>query len=177
MPNGPINVLGRDNEPNPIGGGKPQLPPSVPPGSNPDASGDGTATHSVYAKPNREARRPRRLVKAVRTSGLEAEVKRFAVRLRREYEAEITRDARGFKKRVVTIVRRNLPPFAGRPSEEAITRAISLRKQGCEWKAIYPQCIPRHASLPPAVRRQAESNLRAACRKRRKREVHRQAGS
>jgi len=98
---------------------------------------------------------------------LERMVSLFVKRLRVKHAEEIGSDARKFKRRVVSILRRKLPPFAGRPTEEAITRAIELRTQGCEWRDIYPQCIPGHASLPPAERRQAESNLRAGKRSRR----------
>jgi len=40
-------------------------------------------------------------------------------------------------------------------------------KHDQDWKQIYPQCIPNYSILDPAVRRQAESNLRAAIRARR----------
>ena len=100
-------------------------------------------------------------------SSLDQYVRRFASRLLLEYGTDVSRDPKGFKKRVVALLRRNLPPFAGRPTEAAITLAINLRKKGLEWSAIYPSCIPRHASLPPAERQIAESNLRAARRSRR----------
>lgn len=97
---------------------------------------------------------------------IEQEAKRFTRRLRREFGALIQMDAKTFKKCVMSCVRRGLPPFVGRPSDDAITRAIELRKQGIPWKEIYPQCISNHACLSPAERRQAEGNLRAAKRSR-----------
>jgi hypothetical protein len=48
-----------------------------------------------------------------------------------------------------------------------VTKAMELRRQGRDWKQIYPQAILNHPSLDPPVRRQAESNLRAAVRSRR----------
>lgn len=98
---------------------------------------------------------------------LEQAVKRFALRLRREHAQEVRVDAKGFKKRVCELVRRNLPPFTGRPTEASITAAAELRKQNRQWKEIYPLVIFGHATLEPPVRRQAESNLRAALRSRR----------
>lgn len=97
---------------------------------------------------------------------IERETKCFTNRLKRNYAAEIAADPKAFKKRVVTCIRRGLPPFAGRPNEEAITLAIGLRKARLPWKEIYPQCITGHCGLSLAERRQAENNLRAACRSR-----------
>ena len=98
---------------------------------------------------------------------LEQAVKRLAVRLRLEQAGEVRSDAKGFKNRVCGLLRRNLPPFTGRPTEDSITTAAEFRKQNRQWKEIYPLVIPGHAALDPPVRRQAESNLRAALRSRR----------
>lgn len=97
---------------------------------------------------------------------VESDARRFTSRLKQKYSAEIDRDAKGFKKCVVHLVRGGLPPLAGRPHEAAITLADELRKKGVEWKAIYAQCIPNHTNLPPAERRIAEHNLRASRRSR-----------
>jgi len=94
-------------------------------------------------------------------------MRQIATRLRRNFAEEIVADPRKFKKRAVHYLKRHLPPFPGRPPEASLTRAIELCKEGLEWKQIYPLCIPGHSELPPAVRRQAESNLRGACRSRR----------
>ena len=95
------------------------------------------------------------------------EVKRFATRITKLFAPEIASDPRGFKKNVTTILKRNLPPFPGRPTEQSITSAATLRREAQDWKQIYPQVIPNHANLDPAIRRQAESNLRASVRSRR----------
>ena len=94
-------------------------------------------------------------------------ISRFAARLQRQHSEEITKDPKKFKCRVVAFLRQKLPPFPGRPNEATITKAIELRKDAQEWQQIYPQCIPNHSRLEPAVRMQAESNLRAAIRARR----------
>jgi len=98
---------------------------------------------------------------------LERDVKQFTARLQRRYPDQIAADPKAFKKRARGLVGRNLPPFAGRPMEESINQAAELRKQEHEWKEIYPLVIPDHARLDAALRRQAESNLRAALRSRR----------
>ena len=95
------------------------------------------------------------------------EVKRFATRITKLFAPEIASDPRGFKRNVTTILKRNLPPFPGRPTEQSITSAVMFRRCGQDWKQIYPQVIPNHANLDSAVRRQAESNLRASVRSRR----------
>jgi len=110
---------------------------------------------------------PQPLVFGARPMQLERAIHLFAGQLRRRYSEEICSDAKKFKNRVVSIIRRELPPFPGRPTEEAINRAIELHKQGQLWKEIYPQCISYHFELEPPARRQAESNLRAAIRSRR----------
>lgn len=104
---------------------------------------------------------------AVKERNCAREVKRFATRITKLFAPEIASDPRGFKKSVTAILKRNLPPFPGRPTEQSITSAVTLRRGGQDWKQIYPQVIPNHANLDPAVRRQAESNLRASVRSRR----------
>ena len=95
------------------------------------------------------------------------EVKRFAKRLCKVFAGDIGSDARTFKKRVIEILRRHLPPLAGRPTEESITMAATLRGQGREWQEVYRLVISGHSDLDPATRRQMESNLRSAIRSRR----------
>jgi hypothetical protein len=98
---------------------------------------------------------------------LERRVTKFANQLRQSHADEIARDPKKFKRRAVGFLRRKLPPFVGRPADESITRAATLRAEGREWQAVYPVCIHNHGSLTAAERRQAESNLRAALRSRR----------
>lgn len=123
----------------------PDSPPPVP-------KGVGIGTQG------RSGRSPKDLARAVR---------QFGTRLRRDFADEIAEDARKFKSLAIHYLKRCLPPYPGRPPEASLTRAIELRKQGTEWKQIYPLCIPGHSEMPGAIRRQAESNLRGACRSRR----------
>ena len=102
-----------------------------------------------------------------RRPSLARTMQQTAARLRRDFAPRIAQDPRRFKRLAVSYLRNYLPPGPGRPAVDAVTEAMQLRKQGMEWKQIYPQCIPNHAQLEPAVRCQAESNLRGACRSRR----------
>jgi hypothetical protein len=95
------------------------------------------------------------------------EVKTFATRLRKLFADEIAAEPRGFKKRVIEILKRSLPPFAGRPTEDSITIAIQLRAEGRSWPEVYSQVIVNHDKLDTANRRLAELNLRSALRARR----------
>jgi len=94
-------------------------------------------------------------------------MRQIAARLRREFSQRIARDPRKFKRLAVYYLKSYLPPGPGRPPEKDTTKAMQLCKRGLEWKEIYPQCIPDHTQLTPAVRRQEESKLRGACRSRR----------
>jgi hypothetical protein len=90
----------------------------------------------------------------------------FAAELKRRFEEQIARDARGFKKTLLSTLKRMLPPGPGRLPVAAITKAIQMRKLGRTWKDIYPATIPNYSELGRAERHLAESNLRAACRSR-----------
>jgi hypothetical protein len=94
-------------------------------------------------------------------------MKRIAADLMRRFPLMISEDPKRFKKQAVYHLKRNLPPRPGRPMEDAISKAIEMRNQGYPWKQIYPVCIANHAVLPPAERRVAQDNLRAARRSRR----------
>ncbi len=102
------------------------------------------------------------------TKALERAVQEFAACLKADYASQINQDAeaRAFKKLCVRMLKQSLPPGPGRPSEDSITQATTLHAKGTAWKEIYPQCIPRYASLTPAERYQAEARLRSARRSR-----------
>lgn len=95
------------------------------------------------------------------------EAKRFARRISKQFASEIATDPRGFKKHLTQIIKRNLPPFPGRPTEQSITQAARLKAGGNSWQDIYPVVIPDHAQMDLPTRRVAESNLRSAIRSRR----------
>jgi hypothetical protein len=104
---------------------------------------------------------------AAKSKDLERVIHRLAAGLCRDFAEAITADPKGFKKQATHHLKLHLPPFAGRPTEDSVTRAIELRRRGSQWKAIYPLVIPNCSQLDAAVRRQTESNLRAAVRSRR----------
>jgi hypothetical protein len=95
------------------------------------------------------------------------EAKRFAKRISKLFASEIASDPRGFKKQLTQTIKRNLPPFPGRPTEQSITLAAKLKAGDTGWRDIYPVVIPDHAQMDPPTRRVAESNLRSAIRSRR----------
>jgi hypothetical protein len=95
------------------------------------------------------------------------EAKRFAKRISKLFASEIASDPRGFKKQLTQTIKRNLPPFPGRPTEQSITLAAKLKAGGNGWQDIYPAVLPDHAQMDPPTRRLAESNLRSAIRSRR----------
>jgi hypothetical protein len=94
-------------------------------------------------------------------------MKRIAADLMRRFPLMTSEDPKRFKQLAVYNLKRNLPPRPGRPMEDATSKAIEMRKQGYTWQQIYPVCIANHAVLPPAERRVAQENLRAARRSRR----------
>jgi hypothetical protein len=95
------------------------------------------------------------------------EVSRFASRLKLLFRDEIAADPRAFKKEIVEILKRNLPPFAGRPTDECISLAVRLKAEGKTWSEIYPLVIADHAFLDASERRLAETDLRSKIRSRR----------
>ena len=97
---------------------------------------------------------------------LRATVRKFAARLREQFESEIERDTRGFKCRVVTLLKESLPPGPGRPCTEIVTRATSMRAQGRSWQEIYAGCL-LHVEGGSDSRQIAQSRLRSAVRARR----------
>src|SRR5262245_22979685 len=90
----------------------------------------------------------------------------FAAELKRRFEEQIAVDARGFKKTLLSSLKRLLPPGPGRLPVEATTKAIRMRKLGRTWKEIYAAVIPNYSNMGRAERHLAESNLRAGCRSR-----------
>ena len=97
---------------------------------------------------------------------LRSRIRKFTQQLRRDYTKEISSDSRAFKKYVIRLLKINLPPFPGRPPEQAISLAIELRRLGQTWKEIYPKVIANHAGVEPNRRQHEEINLRAAVRSR-----------
>jgi hypothetical protein len=57
---------------------------------------------------------------------LDAMARDFTEGLRRDFAEEIARDPRAFKKSVLRLVRRNLPPKRGRPNDPALRDAARM---------------------------------------------------
>jgi hypothetical protein len=95
------------------------------------------------------------------------QVKAFALKLTANFRDEISSDPRRFKKHVIEVLRRSLPPFSGRPTDESVTTAANMRANQEKWLAVYRAVIPNHSQMDPAARSYAESNLRSAVRSRR----------
>jgi len=55
---------------------------------------------------------------------LEQTIQHFGDRLRRDFAGEIARDPAAFKKRVVRLIRRELPPRPGRPNDPRLDAAV-----------------------------------------------------
>lgn len=96
-------------------------------------------------------------------------IRSFVACLKRDHADQIASDPGAFKKQVVRLIRRELPPGPGRPLSEAVTRATEMRGQAHPWSAIYRQCIPGLGELGPGDRSLAMSRLRTAVRGRRHR--------
>ena len=102
-----------------------------------------------------------------RAKSLDTFAHNFARRLRQEFPEAIANSPRDFKKQVIRLIRRELPPRPGRPLDEAVTRATEMRAKGQPWSTIYCQCIPGYDSLDPGDRQLTASRLRTAMRTRR----------
>lgn len=98
---------------------------------------------------------------------LERRVRKFAACLKCDFAEAVACDPAAFKKQVVRLLRRELPPGPGRPLSEAVTRATEMRTQVQPWSSIYRQCIPGLGELGPGDRSLAMLRLRTAVRARR----------
>jgi len=97
-------------------------------------------------------------------------VHQFATRLRRKFCNEFEQDTpalRTFKRRVLRLLKTELPPGPGRPPEEAITLAVELRAEGKTWPEVYRACIAGFDNKSADSKIVACSRLRSAARSRR----------
>ena len=99
----------------------------------------------------------------------EAAVCDFASLLKFHYADNIAADPRAFKKIVLRLVRRELPPRRGRPNDPQIDSAVQLVQQGKTVKQVLPLQIPGFDKLDTYGRYLAEKGLRAAITRRGKR--------
>jgi hypothetical protein len=63
---------------------------------------------------------------------LEAVTSNFTEQISREFAPEISRDPKTFKKSILGLVRRHLPPRRGRPNDPRIDAAVRMFEQG-KW--------------------------------------------
>lgn len=99
---------------------------------------------------------------------LDAIVRAFALRLKRDFAREIAGDPRTFKKSVVQLVRRELPPKRGRPNDPRLDAAVRMLHQGKSPKDVLRFQIANFDKLDTHGRYLAEKALRAALARRRK---------
>lgn len=93
----------------------------------------------------------------------------FTEALKREFAEDITRDPRGFKKQVVTLIRRELPPKRGRPNDPRLDEAAQMVEQGKLVRDVLRAQIPGFERMDTYGRYLAEKGLRAAIARRRAR--------
>ena len=94
----------------------------------------------------------------------------FASFLKTHFAQEIARDARAFKKLVLRLIRRELPPRCGRPNDPRIDSAVRMvEKQGKSVKEVLRSQIPNFDCMDAYARYLAEKGLRTAVARRKKR--------
>ena len=100
-------------------------------------------------------------------TSVEAAVHDFASFLKIHFSNNLTADPRAFKKIVLRLVRRELPPKRGRPNDPQIDAAFRLVQQGRTVKEVLRLQIPRFDRLDTYGRYLAEKGIRAAIARRR----------
>lgn len=103
---------------------------------------------------------------------VDSAIRDFAAKLRRDYSQELETDARGFKKRAVRLLRGELPPGRGRPTDPQLDAAARLVDQGKPVRDVVRWLIPGYDKMDTAGRYWASKGLRAALARRRKRRSH-----
>jgi len=98
---------------------------------------------------------------------LESTIRDFADQLRRDFASEITRDPRDFKKRVLRLIRRELPPRRGRPASPEIEAALAMLRQGKSVRDVLRVQIRGFDQMDSYGRYLAEKALRQALSRRR----------
>lgn len=99
-------------------------------------------------------------------NSLESGIKEFTQRLTREHSQEIARNPREFKKKVLRLIRRTLPPKRGRPASPQIEAALVMLRQGKSVSEILRAQIGGFDKLDTYTRYLAEKALRQAIARR-----------
>ena len=102
------------------------------------------------------------------THALGEMLRQLAQRLKSRFAEEIARDPSGFKKRVVRLIRRELPPRPGRPNDPRLDAAVRLVEQGKSTRDVLRSQVPDFDEMDSYGRYLAEKGLRAALARRRR---------
>jgi hypothetical protein len=101
-------------------------------------------------------------------TSVEAAAREFTSLLKTKFAQDVARDAKAFKKQVLRLIRRELPPGRGRPNDPRLDYAARMVGQGKTVKYILRSQIPGFDKLDTYSRYLAEKGLRAAIARRRK---------
>jgi hypothetical protein len=94
-------------------------------------------------------------------------VQEFTAILKRKFAQEIMNDATAFKKHVVRLIRRELPPRRGRPANPALDAAVRMIEQGKTFRDVLRLQVPNFEQMDTYGRYLAEKGLREAIARRR----------
>ena len=86
----------------------------------------------------------------------------FAARLRRDFSQEIASNPRDFKKQVLCLIRRELPPGRGRPTNPQVEAALGMLSEGKTVREILRTQITGFGQLDTYGQMLAEKALRQA---------------
>lgn len=99
---------------------------------------------------------------------LETAARDFATRLKSDFSQELARNPRDFKKQLLRLIRRQLPPRRGRPTRPEIEAALAMSRQGKTVREILRTQVPGFDQLDTWGRMLAEKALRQAISRRRR---------
>ena len=100
---------------------------------------------------------------------LEVAARDFTTCLKRDFGEEIARGPRDFKKQVLRLIRRQLPPRQGRPRSPQIEAAVAMLRQGKTARQVLHEQVRGFDQLDTYGRYLAEKALRQAVARRRRR--------
>lgn len=92
-----------------------------------------------------------------------------AAKLKRDFPEELTADARGFKKRAVRVLRRELPPGRGRPTDPQLDAAARMVDERKPIRDVVRWFFPDYDRMDTVGRYLTAKGLRAALARRTKR--------
>ncbi len=95
-------------------------------------------------------------------------VQQFSAKMERQFAKEIGRDPAGFKKQVIRLIRRELPPKPGRPNDPRLVASVRIVREGKSVKDVLQSQIPGFDNMDTYGRYLAEKGLRAAIARRRR---------